>query len=103
HEPPTPRRSPLSLHDALPICADGAYWIDPQSGAFITSTFYMSQLPPWAADFNAAKHGEQYWDKDWTDAAGKVLRHVGRMGPNGADRKSTRLNSSHDSISYAVF
>src|SRR5689334_25206635 len=23
--------------------------------------------------------------------------------PNGADRKSTRLNSSHSSISYAVF
>src|SRR5207245_11110399 len=24
-------------------------------------------------------------------------------GPNGGDRKSTRLNSSHGSISYAVF
>src|SRR6266581_1427851 len=26
-----------------------------------------------------------------------------RAGPAGADRKSTRLNSSHPSISYAVF
>src|SRR3712207_8072852 len=25
------------------------------------------------------------------------------LGPNGADRKSTRLNSSHANISYAVF
>src|SRR2546422_6937857 len=25
------------------------------------------------------------------------------IGPNGADRKSTRLNSSHGYISYAVF
>src|SRR5438067_10566958 len=32
-------------------------------------------------------------------------RHVGRMPPRSADvdRKSTRLNSSHVSISYAVF
>src|SRR5271169_6961780 len=26
-----------------------------------------------------------------------------RAGPGGVDRKSTRLNSSHGSISYAVF
>src|SRR5699024_12883808 len=29
--------------------------------------------------------------------------HPGSMPPPGADRKSTRLNSSHVSISYAVF
>src|SRR3712207_6964776 len=27
----------------------------------------------------------------------------GRLGPGGLDRKSTRLNSSHANISYAVF
>src|SRR2546428_3258811 len=27
----------------------------------------------------------------------------GRLGPCPSDRKSTRLNSSHDQISYAVF
>src|SRR6201996_8889616 len=27
----------------------------------------------------------------------------GKWGPGGLDRKSTRLNSSHSSISYAVF
>src|SRR3712207_7238713 len=30
------------------------------------------------------------------------VRHRGRYGP-GPDRKSTRLNSSHANISYAVF
>src|SRR2546421_4095253 len=29
--------------------------------------------------------------------------HRGRVARNGRDRKSTRLNSSHDQISYAVF
>src|SRR3712207_7720752 len=32
-----------------------------------------------------------------------VRRQVGRHGPHVADRKSTRLNSSHANISYAVF
>src|SRR5206468_12255233 len=30
-------------------------------------------------------------------------RHENVAGNTGADRKSTRLNSSHDQISYAVF
>src|SRR3712207_6853563 len=29
--------------------------------------------------------------------------HPGDTGPRGSDRKSTRLNSSHANISYAVF
>src|SRR6267143_6053470 len=36
-------------------------------------------------------------------AAGAARRGPGRSPPGGADRKSTRLNSSHSSISYAVF
>src|SRR3712207_8300527 len=32
-----------------------------------------------------------------------VAVHVGCPGDRGADRKSTRLNSSHANISYAVF
>src|SRR2546427_4175286 len=35
-----------------------------------------------------------------------AARHVaesGRVGPDARDRKSTRLNSSHSQISYAVF
>src|SRR5438132_8247701 len=33
----------------------------------------------------------------------RVRRWVGRIDPDGVDRKSTRLNSSHTVISYAVF
>src|SRR2546421_2101600 len=32
-----------------------------------------------------------------------VLSTFGFPDPRGSDRKSTRLNSSHDQISYAVF
>src|SRR2546421_3551250 len=45
----------------------------------------------------------------WTSGNQKVklwclgLRPVSRRSGTGGDRKSTRLNSSHDQISYAVF
>ncbi len=47
----------ISLKDRAAILtaghtANGAFWIDPQSGAFVSSTYYMSSLPDWAATFN---------------------------------------------------
>src|SRR6266478_1319139 len=38
------------------------------------------------------------------DLIDRLKRHiVGKLGIGGGDRKSTRLNSSHSQISYAVF
>ncbi len=47
----------ISLKDRAAIlpsgaAANGAFWIDPASGYFVTSTFYMSQLPDWVTAFN---------------------------------------------------
>ncbi len=53
---------------------DAAYWIDQDSGAFISSTYYMRELPPWVKDFNAGRRAEKYWNLDWKDRSGKVLR-----------------------------
>ena len=33
--------------------ANGAYWIDPASGDWVTSTYYRPQLPDWATAFNS--------------------------------------------------
>ncbi len=54
----------LSLKDRASIlpsgsAANAAYWIDPASGAFITSTFYQQQLPDWAVAFNASGEAAQ--------------------------------------------
>src|SRR5207249_11501749 len=79
---------PLSLHDALPIC-------------------HVLGLA------RGISH-HQGGDRPVPDQRGPVLPHAGRplrraMGglgdelPDHQDRKSTRLNSSHVSISYAVF
>jgi len=47
----------VSLKDRAAILpagatANGAFWIDQPSGRFITSTFYMPQLPDWAQTFD---------------------------------------------------
>jgi len=54
----------ISLKDRAAIlpsgsAANAAYWIDQQSGAFISSTFYEPQLPDWAAAFNASGRAAQ--------------------------------------------
>src|SRR3712207_7433998 len=75
----------LSLHDALPISR-------PEVGH-----------PPVAPVCRPG--GPRPLDRHDHEA---LLRPVGRRGgregvPGGPDRKSTRLNSSHANISYAVF
>ena len=46
--------------------ANAAYWYDGSNGAFITSTFYMQQLPLWVIAFNDKKLPEKYLSQDWT-------------------------------------
>ena len=46
--------------------ANAAYWYDGSNGAFITSTFYMQQLPLWVSAFNDKKLPEKYLSQDWT-------------------------------------
>jgi hypothetical protein len=36
----------------------GAFWIDHDTGQWETSTYWMSDLPQWAKDFNASRHAE---------------------------------------------
>lgn len=44
---------------------DGAFWFDDKSGNFITSTYYMNQLPKWVKAFNSKKLPEHYLSEKW--------------------------------------
>lgn len=46
--------------------ANAAYWFDDKSGNWITSTYYMTELPQWVKDFNDQKIAETYLKQDWT-------------------------------------
>jgi predicted AlkP superfamily pyrophosphatase or phosphodiesterase len=45
--------------------ANAAYWYDGQTGDWITSSYYMKQLPAWLQDFNKAKLADKFYAKDW--------------------------------------
>src|SRR5207253_8932292 len=92
---------PLSLHDALPICQK--IWLTCARGAC-----YLAWMPPRCP-------GDGRTPRRWLGLAPAlvVVALVGPFAaaedggvmalPPAADRKSTRLNSSHVAISYAVF
>jgi hypothetical protein len=75
----------ISLKDRAAVLpggfsADGAYWIEPKSGAWITSTFYRSDLPEWVRNFNSSHRSDKLWNQEWKDETGKVL---GSTTPRG--------------------
>src|SRR5688572_31824934 len=87
-----PPRSTLFLHDALPI----------------SPVAFMSNIPYDGFNTNIGRklspHNAGYNVKN----ASVFMRSAARRGtrlnwPRFEDRKSTRLNSSHSQISYAVF
>lgn len=60
----------ISLKDRgsiLPVghTGDAAYWFDDRTGNWITSTYYMKELPAWVRKINESGHVEKYLRKDW--------------------------------------
>lgn len=45
--------------------ANGAFWFDDESGRFITSTFYMTELPEWVNAFNKQENPDALLSKKW--------------------------------------
>src|SRR5206468_11545566 len=93
----------LSLHDALPILSrinpsNPVYDVAAQRAlGFIPSGWYPSALAVIGDNLLVATaKGEGTGPNNGPNA-------VKQEGPRRRDRKSTRLNSSHDQISYAVF
>lgn len=65
--------------------ANGAYWFD-SSGVFVTSSYYMKQLPKWADDFNHDDPTKPYENKEWMGlkfTSGADLVHAIPTSPFG--------------------
>jgi predicted AlkP superfamily pyrophosphatase or phosphodiesterase len=45
--------------------ANAAYWYDNEQGNWITSSYYMNELPKWIRDFNQKKLPETYLERMW--------------------------------------
>src|SRR5690606_39918935 len=90
--PATPALYALSLHDALPIC--------PQVGAKLNEvTKEVTALLEERRSHLEHREAEERLQAERIDMTLPAIQY-----PLGVlDRKSTRLNSSHVKISYAVF
>src|SRR5690349_22207434 len=84
---PPPSLHPLSLHDALPISGD----LPESGGRSSVSASLLGRRLKYAPCASLAP--SIFICPSGSSASGRA----------GSDRKSTRLNSSHVEISYAVF
>lgn len=62
----------ISLKDRAAILpaghmANGAYWMDLNTGNFVSSTYYFADLPGWVKDFNNSRPTEKYRGATWLD------------------------------------
>ena len=59
----------VSIKDRGAIIPGGhlgkAFWYAPDSGEFVTSTFYYREIPDWVETWNAAAHADKYRDRFW--------------------------------------
>ncbi len=80
----------ISLKDRAAVlpagfAGDAAYWIEPRSGTWVTSTYYRPDLPKWVQDFNSTRPAK-YWDREWKDSQGAVLRSTAhRKAKDGSE------------------
>src|SRR5581483_11338720 len=59
--------------------ANAAYWLEPSTGIFTTSTYYIEHLPEWARAFNASGHREQAARDAYVEGTNQFFEQVGRM------------------------
>lgn len=45
--------------------ANAAYWYDSKTGQWITSSYYMNELPQWVIDLNNQKLVDKYYTQGW--------------------------------------
>src|SRR5207253_11179829 len=102
HTLPPPEHHTLSLHDALPILASPADGLEiKRDGNAVTRAEWGVPIPvdPGAHAYEVTAPGKKPWSTTIHVAADASTTTLSVP----ADRKSTRLNSSHVAISYAVF
>ncbi len=45
--------------------ADAAYWFDDKAGRFVSSTYYMKELPAWVSQINVGEPASKYATAEW--------------------------------------
>ncbi|MGQ9649485.1 MAG: alkaline phosphatase family protein [Phycisphaerae bacterium] len=93
-----------------------AFWYSNATGEFVTSTYYYSQYPDWAADWNKGKPADRYLSQTWslTDDADtyihreeddrsceKGYKYLNRVFPHAM--KTEKMTDFYGAIRYTPF
>ena len=65
----------------------GAFWFDEGTGHFVTSSYYMNDLPQWLKNFNAQNWGEKLVANGWN-----TIKPIGEYKESTADNVSWEHN-----------
>ena len=75
-----------------------AFWPDKISGSWITSTYYMKELPQWVVAYNQTKPADKFWNREWK-VGDTVLRSTNK--PGQLDKKENNFYEIVGSTPYA--
>ncbi len=77
--------------------ANAAYWYDPKIGEWITSNYYMNELPVWVKNFNAKKFVDKYYQQGWN-----TLHPIATYLQSSADEKTYESKPLGKSFPYEL-
>jgi predicted AlkP superfamily pyrophosphatase or phosphodiesterase len=77
---------------------NGAFWFNAETGNFVSSTYYMAELPQWVAKFNSARAVDQYLTAEW-----KSLTAPSKVFPRYKPTTVTTVGSKYADIDYTPF
>lgn len=75
--------------------ADGAFWFDDSTGNFISSSWYMKELPAWVNEFNSKHLAKTYLQKGWN-----TLKPIDTYTNSIADSNPYEKSSAKDSPTF---
>lgn len=73
--------------------ANGAYWYDDSTGNWMTSSWYMDQLPDYVRDFNAKQLSRKYLQQNWN-----TLYPISSYVLSTADNMPYELHSKYETL-----
>lgn len=86
--------------------ANQAYWYDGSTGSWISSSYYMNDLPVWVKQFNNRKLPDQYLKQNWQllhDAKTYVQSSADDKAYEGDENKFPHLTAKREEGKYELF
>jgi predicted AlkP superfamily pyrophosphatase or phosphodiesterase len=75
--------------------ANAAYWFDNTTGGWISSTYYMKELPDWVKKINDKKLPDKYLQQNW-----ETLYPIDTYTQSTADHKTYEVFTNGDDVSF---